>query len=182
MTRFQLLCHKYCSKIGKPPPQKANDESCQIFAEAFRKSTDEIGELINGDFMFRKECLANDTIFRKDDEMDIFTKNLRLYCDRGYFISYLPRAVYLSYVIGVPVMGFLSDIFGRKRILMSLLLILGISGIGEVFTGNFFNFCILTFCRTVGVHGSLLISLLINMEIIGPRWVAGRALVRSVER
>ena len=37
--------------------------------------------------------------------MDIFTANLELYCDNGHYISYLPRTVYLSYILGVPIIG-----------------------------------------------------------------------------
>ena len=40
-----------------------------------------------------------------DNELDIFTANLELYCDNGHYISYLPRTVYLSYILGVPIIG-----------------------------------------------------------------------------
>ena len=31
--------------------------------------------------------------------------SLELYCKNGHYISYLPRTVYLSYVLGVPIIG-----------------------------------------------------------------------------
>ena len=66
-------------------------------------------------------------------------------------------------------LGLIADIFGRRKALIFSLSLLALSGIGEAFTRNFLLFCILTFLRTMGIHGSFLTALLLNMEIEHPK-------------
>ena len=54
----------YLEVIDSPPPKIASHKSCKIYAKAFKESTDDFGELISDKFMIKKECPANDTIFR----------------------------------------------------------------------------------------------------------------------
>ena len=99
----------YLEVVDKPPPNRPTKESCDIYTAAFRESTNNLGNFIaNQKHVFAKECSNNDTIFTNDggdNTLDIFTANLQLYCESGHFISYLPRTVYLSYVLGVPIIG-----------------------------------------------------------------------------
>ena len=64
--------------------------------------------------------------------------------------------------------GLIADAFGRRRALIVSLVLVALSGIGEAFTSNFTLFCIFTFLRTMGIHGSFLTALLLNMEIVQP--------------
>ena len=83
-------------------------ESCQLYTKEFQESSNDLGNLISSQRnLLVKRCPTNDTIFTNDNDnaLDIFTANLELYCDNGHYISYLPRTVYLSYILGVPIIG-----------------------------------------------------------------------------
>ena len=80
--------------------------------------------------------------------------------------------------------GLIADSFGRRRALIFSLSLMVFSGIGEAFTRNFSLFCIFTFLRTMGIHGSFLIALLLNIELVQPQHrslIAGNLVFASFE-
>ena len=65
--------------VNQPPPDRPSKESCEIYATAFKKSTNTLGRLIDDQqYLLVKECSTNDTIFTNngDNSLDIFTANL----------------------------------------------------------------------------------------------------------
>ena len=84
------------------------------------------------------------------------------------FENKLPLFMALYYLYGCS-LGLIADVFGRRRALIFSLFLLALSGIGEAFTRNFLIFCIFTFLRTMGIHGSFLTALLLNMEMEHPK-------------
>ena len=65
--------------VNQPPPYRPSKESCEIYATAFKKSTNTLGRLIDDQqYLLVKECSTNDTIFTNngDNSLDIFTANL----------------------------------------------------------------------------------------------------------
>ncbi len=163
-----------------PPPDKPSQLSCNAYMEALNQSADLIRF---------QPCPANETIFYNNNlkqienlaDMDIFAENLQLFCNQGHLILKLPTIILLSYIIGVPIIGIISDVRGRVAGLLFSLFLLTISGLGEVFTVHFELFGVLTFLRSMGIYGTFLTSLLLNIEILQPRWMSSNLIFLAFE-
>ncbi|XP_052750899.1 organic cation transporter protein-like [Galleria mellonella] len=93
-----------------------------------------------------------------------------LVCERNWLASFTQMMLQLGILIGSIVFGFLSDRYGRKNtFLMSIVILIAFS-FGIPYSPNYTTFTILRFFMGFGTAGTMVISFVIIMETIGPRY------------
>ncbi|XP_071955247.1 organic cation transporter protein-like [Antedon mediterranea] len=93
-----------------------------------------------------------------------------LVCDKNWMRQLGKSIVLLGKVFGAFIFGQLSDLFGRKKILLVALMLQIACGVLSSFSGSFPVFITFQFLLGATVSGVFLTSFVIVTEIVGPSW------------
>ncbi|KAJ8709431.1 hypothetical protein PYW07_009257 [Mythimna separata] len=93
-----------------------------------------------------------------------------LICERRWLASFNQMVLQVGILIGSTIFGFMSDRFGRKHTFLVSILTLIIFGLGMPFSPNYLVFTILRFLVGVATSGTMVVSFVIVMESVGPRY------------
>ena len=93
-----------------------------------------------------------------------------LVCSRDYYRS-LSSSVYMASTMAASIVcGFLSDRFGRKRVLLSLAVCLTLTGMATSFSPNMITFIVLRGTVAFCTSGSFMCGFVFIMEMVGGVW------------
>ncbi|XP_059053045.1 organic cation transporter protein-like [Achroia grisella] len=93
-----------------------------------------------------------------------------LVCERNWLASFTQTILQLGILIGSIVFGFLSDRYGRKNTFLASIIILIAFSFGVPYSPNYTIFTVLRFFVGFGTAGTMVISFVIVMETIGPKY------------
>ncbi|KAL0818674.1 hypothetical protein ABMA28_008025 [Loxostege sticticalis] len=93
-----------------------------------------------------------------------------LVCDRRWLASFTQMVLQLGILIGSIVFGFLSDRYGRKNTFLLSITTLIIFGFVVPFSPSYTVFTISRFFLGMATAGTMVISFVIIMETVGPRF------------
>nr|KAI8742205.1 organic cation transporter protein [Biomphalaria glabrata] len=105
-------------------------------------------------------------------DTSVFTSTIAsqfsLVCDDTTKISHSAMSFYGGLLIGTFILGFLSDLIGRKLCLYISLTFLLLLGVGQSFADSYIAFAILNFFVGVALTGIFPSAYVIGIEIVGP--------------
>ncbi|KAJ8711997.1 hypothetical protein PYW08_008951 [Mythimna loreyi] len=93
-----------------------------------------------------------------------------LICERRWLASFNQMMLQVGILVGSTIFGFLSDRFGRKHTFLVSIVSLIVFGLGIPFSPNYLVFTILRFLVGVATAGTMVVSFVIVMESVGPRY------------
>ncbi|KAK3734882.1 hypothetical protein RRG08_038908 [Elysia crispata] len=125
--------------------------------------------------------LDNDTVscdkwvYSKDPFKNTFVTDLDLVCDDKHMVTYASMILMGGMLGGSLLMGILSDIFGRKKVLVLSTLGQFAAGFGTAWADSYALYVTLRFFVTFFGIGMFLSAFVIGMELVGPskRRIAG---------
>ncbi|CAH0760456.1 unnamed protein product, partial [Diatraea saccharalis] len=93
-----------------------------------------------------------------------------LICERKWLASFTQMVLQLGILVGSIVFGFLADRFGRKITFLISVTSVIVVGFGVPFSPNYTIFTILRFLLGFATAGTMVISFVIIMESVGPKF------------
>ncbi|XP_047034700.1 organic cation transporter protein-like [Helicoverpa zea] len=93
-----------------------------------------------------------------------------LICERRWLASFNQMMLQVGILIGSIIFGFLSDRYGRKHTFLVAISTLIIFGLAQPFSPNYLVFTILRFLVGMATSGTMVVSFVIVMESVGPRY------------
>ncbi|XP_049885643.1 organic cation transporter protein-like [Pectinophora gossypiella] len=93
-----------------------------------------------------------------------------LICDRAWLASFTQTILQLGVLVGSVIFGFLADRYGRKHTFLLAVVSLICLGLGVPFSPDYVTFTVLRFFLGVATAGTMVVSFVIVMEAIGPRY------------
>ncbi|XP_046746608.1 organic cation transporter protein-like isoform X1 [Diprion similis] len=93
-----------------------------------------------------------------------------LVCDRQPLANVVQTVTMFAVLIGNMAFGMLADRIGRKIPLVIAVLLLSLTGLASAFAPYYELFLVLKFLAALATGGSMLISFVIIMEIVGVEW------------
>ncbi|XP_067675377.1 organic cation transporter protein-like isoform X1 [Haliotis asinina] len=95
-------------------------------------------------------------------------QEMDLVCDRKLYVSHGKMAAMAGQLVGVLISGPLSDMFGRRKVLLVAMLIGILHSICLPWVNNFYAFIIVIVLITASFNTQYLTSFVFSMEIVGP--------------
>ncbi|KAI5645893.1 sugar transporter domain-containing protein [Phthorimaea operculella] len=93
-----------------------------------------------------------------------------LICERQWLASFTQMLLQLGILIGSILFGFLADRYGRRYTFLLAVLSLVLLGLGVPFAPDYVTFTVLRFLLGVATAGVMVVSFVLIMETIGPRY------------
>ncbi|KAJ8711991.1 hypothetical protein PYW08_008945 [Mythimna loreyi] len=93
-----------------------------------------------------------------------------LICERRWLASFNQMMLQVGILVGSTIFGFMSDRFGRKYSFLVSIMTVIILSLGMPFSPNYLVFTILRFLLGVATAGTMVVSFVIVMESVGPRY------------
>ncbi|XP_022815571.1 organic cation transporter protein-like isoform X2 [Spodoptera litura] len=93
-----------------------------------------------------------------------------LICERRWLASFNQTVLQVGILIGSTIFGFLSDRYGRKKSFLVAISTLIIFGLAMPFSPNYLVFTILRFLTGLATSGTMVVSFVMVMEAVGPRY------------
>jgi MFS family permease len=90
-----------------------------------------------------------------------------LVCNRSYLASLAQTVTMLGILFGNMLFGYLSDRFGRRNPIICAVMLQVISGTAAAFTPWFIVFLVLRFLAALATGGTMVISFVLIMELVG---------------
>jgi MFS family permease len=118
------------------------------------------------------ECSENCTkhIFDKTTFTETIITQWDLVCNRSYLASLAQTVTMLGILFGNMLFGYLSDRFGRRNPIICAVMLQVISGTAAAFTPWFIVFLVLRFLAALATGGTMVISFVLIMELVGLEW------------
>ncbi|KAK0169034.1 hypothetical protein PV327_002783 [Microctonus hyperodae] len=115
-----------------------------------------------------EEC----TQFKYDETIfqSTYISEWNLVCDKQYLASLIQTLTMLALLTGNMTFGVLADKIGRKIPLMIAVIVQTVAGVLSTFMPSYPLFIVLKFIADVATGGTMLVSFVIIMEIIGTEW------------
>ncbi|XP_071115154.1 organic cation transporter protein-like [Haliotis cracherodii] len=116
-------------------------------------------------------------------------QSMDLVCDRKLYVSHAKMAAFVGQLIGVLISGPLSDMFGRRKVILVAMFIGILHSICLPWVTNFYLFLAIILVITASFNTQYLTTFVFSMEIVGPSkrmlvgvaknlfWSAGNAIV-----
>ncbi|CAH1971049.1 unnamed protein product [Acanthoscelides obtectus] len=98
------------------------------------------------------------------------TTEWHLVCDKKYLVSVSQSVLMLGILLGSVLFGYLSDRFGRHKPMVFAIALQSMAGLVAAFSPWFFLFVIMRFLAAVATAGTLLISFVLLMEVVGTKY------------
>ncbi|XP_064628666.1 solute carrier family 22 member 15-like [Lineus longissimus] len=130
-------------------------------------------EITTGNETFEKTCLFNGSKcveFDFDKDFNSIASEWNLVCDDAYIPKLTTSILMFGVLVGAFVFAQLSDLYGRRPVLISIIIALMIS---QVIVGTSINWHMhiaMRFCVGVFLGGTIGLCFVLPMEFIGPRW------------
>ncbi|XP_048576129.1 solute carrier family 22 member 15-like isoform X3 [Nematostella vectensis] len=120
-------------------------------------------------------CCDNCTNYAYDGPFTSVASEWDLICDKAAVVPLLQMMFYVGSLLLSPVIGPLSDRFGRKKCLFGSMAIAFCGGLGSAFANSVPLFGFMEFVLGCGYVGVVLSVYTLNMELVGParRTLAG---------
>lgn len=96
------------------------------------------------------------------------TSDFQLVCGQSLRRSHATMVYMFGYLVGVFLLGILSDWLGRKRSLCLAVVSLAASGLGLAATNNFYLFVVVSFFTGASTAAVWTSAFVIGMELVGP--------------
>ncbi|XP_008217215.1 WD repeat and HMG-box DNA-binding protein 1 [Nasonia vitripennis] len=93
-----------------------------------------------------------------------------LVCDRKYLADLVQSLTMFGILVGNMIFGIMSDRIGRKIPLMIAIFIQSVTGFVTAYSPWYEFFLVFKFISAVATGGTMLISFVLLMEIVGPKW------------
>ncbi|RXG73421.1 Organic cation transporter protein [Armadillidium vulgare] len=156
----------FTTPFGK---EKNKYDSCHLFAR-FEVANESVGNC--SEEMFNQNQITNCSKWVFD--ATVFTSTVvstfDLVCDRTYLAS-LGGSVYMAgNFIGSPILGLISDKYGRKFGLLVSTLLFVTCGLVGVLSPNYVIFLLFRFLTGAGAIGCFQVAFVIGIEFISAKW------------
>ncbi|XP_005092439.2 organic cation transporter protein [Aplysia californica] len=139
-----------------------SSDSCQVYTPG-NYSYDVSGQPINASVETCVQWVYDTSVFAST-----VVSKFDLVCDNAMKRSHATMTFYGGFLIGVFVLGAVSDIIGRKRCLFLSLTLLLLLGTGLAFAPSFLAFAILNFFVGAATTGIFSSAFVIGIELVGP--------------
>ncbi|XP_053651819.2 organic cation transporter protein [Cherax quadricarinatus] len=93
-----------------------------------------------------------------------------LTCDKAWLRPFAGSMYMTGMLVGAIVIGDLADRFGRKKAILTSVLLLGTGGVISAVSSNYYVFLLMSFFTGVGGNGLHIISFILIVEFIGVNW------------
>ncbi|CAH2095558.1 unnamed protein product [Euphydryas editha] len=93
-----------------------------------------------------------------------------LICDRSWLASFTQTILQFGILLGSIMFGFFSDRYGRKNTFLASIVGLVAFGFGVAFAPDYITLTVLRFFMGVATAGTMVISFVIVMETVGPKY------------
>ncbi|XP_052744316.1 solute carrier family 22 member 6-A [Bicyclus anynana] len=93
-----------------------------------------------------------------------------LVCERTWMASFAQMVLQLGVLLGSVMFGFLSDRYGRKYTFLASITSVIVMGFAVSFPKDYITFAILRFFLGIATSGTMVISFVIVMETVGPKY------------
>ncbi|RVE41967.1 hypothetical protein evm_013376 [Chilo suppressalis] len=117
-------------------------------------------------------CYANCLAYEYDTGQfgNTIVSEWDLICDKKWLASFTQMMLQLGILVGSVIFGFLADRFGRKITFLISVTTVMVVGFGIPFSPNYEVFTTLRFLLGVATAGTMVISFVIVMESVGPKY------------
>ncbi|KAL0104853.1 hypothetical protein PUN28_016474 [Cardiocondyla obscurior] len=163
LVKFPVAWHQLSIIFLAPPtnftciaPKSATNESMQLQCEV------DVG---NGtiekctDFQYKKQIFINSII-----------TEWNLVCDRQQLANFAQSCTMFGVLVGNLIFSTMADRIGRKKPLMIAIMLQSVTGFASAFAPWYELFLVLKFLCAVSTGGTMLVSFVLLMEIIGIEW------------
>ncbi|XP_008285702.1 solute carrier family 22 member 7-like, partial [Stegastes partitus] len=151
--------------VSVPVQQDGTPNSCQMFAEPqyhllfnFSNLTDLPTVPCQNGWMFDTTTFKSTLATEWD-----------LVCDKKTVNKATATIFFIGVMIGAAVFGYLSDRFGRKKMLLLSYMITSVFGFASAFSYNFPMFAAMRFFTGLGISGISIISIVLSIEWVDIR-------------
>jgi MFS transporter, OCT family, solute carrier family 22 (organic cation transporter), member 4/5 len=72
-------------------------------------------------------------------------------------------------VVGSGIFGFLADVYGRKKIFITAIIVMSLTGIGQALSNNYITFISFAFLNAIGTSGVYPLAFVIGVEMVGKK-------------
>lgn len=152
--------------INKTIPESANDifkyDECHIFPASLTYY-DNYSRPINATMITCDRWVYDDSIFKST-----FVSQTNLICDDAILTSVAQMLYFAGVLIGSLVFGILSDVIGRKKVLMISLVLINVSTIGLAWANSYGIFVFWRILTGAANEGVFMTALVLGMEMVGP--------------
>uniref|UniRef100_UPI0037E765BF solute carrier family 22 member 7-like n=1 Tax=Semicossyphus pulcher TaxID=241346 RepID=UPI0037E765BF len=171
--------------VSIPVQEDGTHSSCQMFAEP------QYPLLLNSSNITELPTVPcqNGWVYDNSTFKSTLATDWDLVCDSRRVNRATATILFVGVMLGAAVFGYLSDRFGRKRMLLVSYLTTVIFGFASAFSYNFIMFAVMWFCTGVGLSGISIITIVLCIEwvdikhrtavgvLISLDWSAGTALL-----
>ncbi|GFR96365.1 organic cation transporter protein [Elysia marginata] len=114
-------------------------------------------------------------VYSKDPFLSTFVTDTNLICDDKSLVTYASMILMCGMLFGSFVLGILSDIVGRRKVLILSTFCMMACSLGVAWADSYTVFVIVRFLTSFFGTGIMLTSFVIGMEVVGPskRRIAG---------
>ncbi|XP_029655305.1 organic cation transporter protein-like [Octopus sinensis] len=106
-------------------------------------------------------------------------EDMNLVCDRSLMSANCIVVFFFGVLIGVVTLGNVSDIVGRRTVMMYSILLQGSAALGSAWVNNIYLFYLLRFLTGIGCSGSYIPTFILATEIVGLKY---RTFVAIIEQ
>lgn len=147
---------------------------------------------IVGSEFYNLRCSMSENDWEYESTVTSIVTQYKLYCDRSILKNVATSMVYLGWFIGAICFGMVSDIYGRKKALVTSMVVMAASGVVSSFSIVFWFFALLKVFVGAGIGGAMTCIFILNTEFAGPKkrgfagifvwnfWVLGLSFVALV--
>ncbi|XP_029647981.1 organic cation transporter protein [Octopus sinensis] len=140
-------------------------DKCRIYSPSQNISYDEYNRPINASSMKCQSWVYDKSVFESTlvTEMD-------LVCDKQFASTHAQMSVMGGFLAGAFILGSLSDIIGRRKILLISYLLNICTSIGTTWVPEFISLAVIRFAQGIACAGIITTAFVIGIEIVGPTY------------
>uniref|UniRef100_A0A3P8TFT5 Solute carrier family 22 member 6 n=1 Tax=Amphiprion percula TaxID=161767 RepID=A0A3P8TFT5_AMPPE len=164
--------------VSVPVQQDGSPNSCQMFAEPqyhlLLNSSSNLTDLPT--VPCQNGWMFDTTTFKSTLAME-----WDLVCDKKPVNSATATIFFMGVMVGAAIFGYLSDRFGRKKMLLLSYIITALFGFASAFAHSFPMFAAMRFFTGLGLSGISIISMVLNIEWVDIKHRTGAGVLMSMD-
>ncbi|KAI0220240.1 Organic cation transporter protein [Lamellibrachia satsuma] len=143
-------------------------------SDDFSYNIDMLNTTINKTMKYTENsCTESNTVCTGIEYTSNFTSIVSewdLICDRGHLRFTITTIQMVGTLIGACVTGQLADMYGRRRVLYTVYVLLLAAGLGSAFSSSWQMFTIFRFFVGAFFGGTMVVNFVMPLEFVGRRW------------
>ncbi|GAB1605332.1 organic cation transporter protein-like [Argonauta hians] len=140
-------------------------DKCEIYSASHNVTYDQYNHPINGSAMQCRNWVYDKSIFQST-----LVTQMDLVCDKQFASTHAQMSVMGGFLAGAFILGSLSDMIGRRKVLLISYLLNICTSIGTTWVPEFISVTIVRFAQGVACAGIITTAFVVGIEIVGPSY------------